>query len=245
MIPKDRKRVVDGLGQVVHERLCALEMAEGGEPRLREPGLLGDFAPGEPPPDLPAVATLPEATTWLHEQALAPFLEETRNERLAVIEPIGAHVELSLTELLQRADEEIGRAAAEVEEKVPGAEGPPAQAGARHGELLSRRERRRADLERQRPPTLQAVERLASALVLPHPAREAPEVRRFGPNFETEAFVVTQCETAPQLEEPVPDPARLPWREVRKVAHYYLTVDALQQPREVREDAPPWGGSEP
>ncbi|MCL6547224.1 MAG: hypothetical protein K6T61_18595, partial [Bryobacteraceae bacterium] len=61
------------------------------------------------------MATLAEATTWLHEHALAPFLEETRSERLAEIERLSEHVELSLTELLQRADEEIGRAQEAVE----------------------------------------------------------------------------------------------------------------------------------
>jgi Domain of unknown function (DUF3883) len=96
-------------------------------------------------------------------------------------------VELSLTELLQRADEEIGRAFADVEQKLPGAEGRLAQAETRHAELLARRDRRRIDLERQRALTLQAVERLTSVLVLPHPEREAPEVRRLQPNFETEA----------------------------------------------------------
>jgi len=35
--------------------------------------------------------------------------------------------------------------------------------------------------------SLQAVERFASVLVLPHPEREAPEVRRLQPDFETEA----------------------------------------------------------
>jgi hypothetical protein len=59
-------------------------------------------------------------------------------------------VELLLTELLQRADEEIGRAASDVEQKLPGAEGRLAQAEIRHAELLARRDRRRTDLERQR-----------------------------------------------------------------------------------------------
>ena len=129
----------------------------------------------------------PRRRAWLHEHALAPFLEETRKERLTEVERVSAHVELSLTELLQRADEEIGRAASDVEQKLPGAEGRLAQAETRHAELLARRERRRIDLERQRALTLQAVERLASVLVLPHPEREAPEVRRLKPNFETEA----------------------------------------------------------
>jgi hypothetical protein len=176
-----RARVVDGLGQVIHERLFAVEIAEEGEPRLREPGLLGDFAPANPPGEMPVVATLPEPGVWLHEHALAPFLDETRNDRLAEIDRVAAHVELSLTELLQRADEEIGRAAAEVEQKIAGAEGRIAQAETRHSDLLARRERRRIDFERQRALTLQAVERLASVLVLPHPDREAPEVRRLTP----------------------------------------------------------------
>ncbi len=185
-----RARVVDGLGQVVHERLFAVEIPTDGEPQLQEPGLLGNFSPADPPAQMPAVASLPEATTWLHEHALAPFLEETRKDRLSEVERVSAHVELSLTELLQRADEEIGRAASDVEQKLPVAEGRLAQAETRHAELLARRDRRRIDLDRQRALTLQAVERLASVLALPHPEREAPEVRRLKPNFQTEAIAM-------------------------------------------------------
>jgi superfamily II DNA or RNA helicase len=310
-----RARIVDGLGHVVHERLFAVEINEHGEPLLQEPGLLGNFAPAEAPAELPPVAQLPEATAWLHEHALAPFIEEARADRLSEVERIGAHVELSLTELLQRADEEIGKAAADVEQKLAGAEGRLAMAEARHAELLARRERRRTDLERQRALTLQAVELLASVLVLPHPEREAPEVRRLKPNFETETiamrvvmeheqrlgrqvydvsdknlgydvtsldlasgvlrlievkglgaatgtvlltpnerrvaedrrdcfwlYVVTNCDTSPQLQEPIRDPARLDWTEVTKVAHYYLSVDAMKKPMQVREDSLPYGG---
>src|SRR5207245_3690906 len=309
-----RARVVDGLGQVIHERLFAVEVAEDGEPRLQEPARLGNFTSASAPAELPAVAALPEATVWLHEQALAPFLEGTRKERLAEVERVAAHVELSLTELLQRADQEIGRAAAEVEEKVIGAEGRLAQAETRHAELLSRRERRRTDLDRQRALTLQAVERLASVLALPHPAREAPEVRRLKPNPETEAaamrvvmeheraqhrqvydvseknlgydvtsldlasgelrlievkglgaatgtilltpnerrvaedrrdcfwlYIVTNCGDEPCLQEPIADPARLNWNEVTKVAHYYLSVDAMTRPLQLSEESPPYG----
>jgi hypothetical protein len=307
-----RARIVDGLGQIVHERLFAIEIPESGEPRLQEPGLLGNFAPADPPTELPPVARMPEAAHWLHEHALAPFLEETRKDRLTEVERVSAHVELSLTELLQRADEEIGRAASDVEQKLAGAEGRLAMAESRHSELLARRERRRIDLERQRALTLQSVARLASVLVLPHPEREAPEVRRLKPSFETEAiamrvvmeheqrqgrqvydvseknlgyditsldlasgelrlievkglgastgtvlltpnerrvaedrrdcfwlYVVTNCSTEPQLQEPIRDPARLDWNEVTKVAHYYLSVNAITAPMEVREPPPP------
>jgi Domain of unknown function (DUF3883) len=263
---------------------------------------------------MPTVAALPEATGWLHEHALAPFLEETRADRLTEVDRVSTHVELSLTELLQRADEEIGRAASDVDQKLPGAEGRLAQAETRYGELQARRDRRRTDLERQRALTLQAVERLASVLVLPHLEREAPEVRRLKPDFETEAaamrlvmdheaaqgrqvydvsaknlgyditsldlasgelrlievkgigastgtilltpnerrvaqdrrdcywfYVVTHCDIAPRLRDPIRDPARLDWNEVTKVAHYYLSVNAMTKPMELHEDSAPYG----
>ena len=165
-------------------------LAGNGDLALREPNMLGNFSPADPPDELPAVAFEPEPSAWLHENALQPFLEETRKERLAEVERIAEHVELSLTELLQRADEEIGKASEDMEKGITGAEGRLAQAENRHAELLARRERRRQELERQRSLSLQAVERIASVLVLPHPEREAPEVRRLRPNLETEAMAM-------------------------------------------------------
>ncbi len=310
-----RARVVDGVGNVIHERLFVVELGETGDPSLREASLLGDCTPAEPTKNLPAVAALPEATAWLNQHALTPFLEEVRAERLAEIDRIAAHVELSLTELLQKADEEIGRAGAEIEKKVGGAEGRFAQAEARHAELMERREKRRQELERQKALSLQAVERLASVLILPHPEREAPEVRRFRPDPEVEEaamrvvmeferaqnrqvydvheknlgyditsldlnsgelrlievkgigastgtvlltpnerrvaedrrdcywlYVVTDCNAQSKLQDPIKDPARFPWHEVKKVEHYYLSVDALTQPMQVREDPETYGG---
>lgn len=296
-----RARVVDGLGQVVHERLFAVELTAGGEPRLQEANALNNFTPADAPTELPPVASQAEPSAWLHENALQPFLDEVRKERLAEVQRIAEHVELSLTELLQRADEEIGKAQEAIERKEPGAEGRLAQAENRHAELLARRERRRQELERQRSLTLQAVERIASVLVLPHPERQSPEVRRLKPSAETEAiamrivmeyekaqgrqvydvheknlgydiisldlnsgelrlievkgigdaegsvlltpnerrvaedrrdcywlYVVTHCNTTPQLREPIKDPARLQWTEVVKVAHYRIDTQSLK-----------------
>ena len=134
-----RARVVDGLGHVIHERLFTVELNNVGSPSLREPDVLGNLSPTTAPRDLPPVASLPEATAWLNENALAPFIDEVRAERLTEVERIAEHVELSLTEVLQRIDDEIGRVAEEVENKVTGAEGRLAQAEARHAEALARR----------------------------------------------------------------------------------------------------------
>ena len=306
-----RARVVDGLGHVVHERVFALELAGDGEPRRCEPGVLGDLAPATVPDVPPEAAHRPEPSAWLQDHILEPFLQETRAERLAEVERVADHVELSLTELLQRTDEEIGRAAGDVEEGRQGAEGRLAMAEDRHAQLLARRERRREELQQQQALSLQGVERMTSVLVLPHPDRRAAEVRRHQPDPATEAtamrvvmdheqaqgrhvddvsaknlgydvtsldprsgdlrlievkglaaaagtvlltpnerrvaedrpdcywlYVVTDCGGTPVLQEPVADPARFPWREVTKVQHYYLSVDAMTRPMQVRERPP-------
>ena len=54
-------------------------------------------------------------------------------------------------------------------------------------------------------------------------------------------YVVTHCETTPRLQDPIGDPARLDWHEVTKIAHYYLSLDAITRPMQVREDTPPYG----
>ena len=304
-----RARVVDGCGHTVHERLFVVEIAEDGAPCLREPHLLGNFLPARAPEAMPPVATLPEPTDWLYQQVLTPFLAEVRQERVAEVERIAEHVELSLGELLQLADQEIGQAQQAVERGEQGAEGRLAIAESRHAELLQRREQRRKELEQQRALSLQEVERVTSVLVLPHPEREDPEVRQLRPDLETEAiamrvvmeyeraqgrqvfdvheknlgyditsldvnsgelrlievkglagatgtifltpnerrvaedrrdcywlYIVTHCQGTPQLQEPIKDPARFDWHEVTKVAHYWLEVDALTPPMQVRED---------
>ena len=194
-----RARVVDGLGKTVHEQLFVIELAEGKEPHLVGPDLLGNLTPAAIPSTMPPAAELPEADAWLHEQALRPFLEETRAERAAEVDRIADHVELSLTELLLRADTEVGLASEAKDEGVTGAEGRLAQAENRYDQLQARRESRRVELNRQRSVTLQGVERITTVLALPHPEREAPEVGNLHPNAETEMtamHVVMEHETA-------------------------------------------------
>lgn len=310
-----RARVVDGLGNTIHERLFVLEILNNGNVQLQDPSLLGNLTPASEIDSVPPIANHPEETTWLYEKALRPFLEDVRKERLDEVNRISAHVELSLTELLQKTDEEIGKAAAEVEQQVQGSEGRLVQAEARHGELMARRERRRQELERERALSLQSVERITSVLILPHPERDSSDLKRLRQNSETEAtamrivmeheeakgrqvydvheknlgyditsldinsgelrlievkgigastgtilltpnerrvaedrrdcywlYVVTNCETQPNLQDPIKDPARLEWHEVKKVEHYYLSVNAATQPMKVMEDSEPYNG---
>jgi hypothetical protein len=312
-----RARVVDGLGQTISERLFALQLMDEFPPKLFEAAVLGNMQPSKPLQELPPIANEPEALTWLHENALQAFLDEVKLERIEEIDRIWEHVELSLTELLAKEDAAIGRFSEEAERGVEGAAGNLKQAEDRHAELLARRERRREELERQKALSLQKVERITSALVIPHPDREASDVRRLRPNLETEAtameivmafereqsrqvfdvheknlgydltsldlnsgelrlievkgigeatgtvlltpnerrvaedrrdcywwYIVTNCNKIPMLQEPIKDPARLKWHEVKKVAHYYLKVEAMTKPMQVREAASPYGDRE-
>ena len=305
-----RAQVVDGLGQVARETLLAVEVTEDGGVRMSDPAVLGDLTPAPPPAPLPAVCSAPEMSAWIHEHALRPLLEEVRKERLAEIERVAYHVEVSLTELIARADEQIGRFQEAVERGDEGARGLLAAAEVRHHELVQRRQRRREEFERQKALTLQGVERVASVLVLPHPERDSPEVQGLRPDPEVEGiamrvameheraagrhvedvhernlgydlksvdprsgelrlievkglggptgrvlltpnerrvaedrrdcywlYVVTDCRGEPRLHE-VRDPARFPWREVTRVEHYWLEVDAMTQPPRIREEGP-------
>ena len=81
-------------------------------------------------------ATAPEPAAWLHRHALTPFLEGTRRGRLTEIGRVASHIELSLTELLQRADEEIGKADEDRDQGVPGAEGRLARAEQSRGDVF-------------------------------------------------------------------------------------------------------------
>ena len=184
-------RVVDGMSKVIHERLFVVELQEGREPRLREPDILGNMTPAPiGSTDLPDIASLPEADDWLDTHALTPFIDDTCAERLEEIDRVKRHVEISLTEVLQRMDTQLGLAIDDVSQGVAGAEGRMTRASSRQSEALARRERRRREFTQQRALTIQGVERLTSALVLPHPDGDDPEVRSLRPNSETEMIAM-------------------------------------------------------
>ena len=49
-------------------------------------------------------------------------------------------------------------------------------------------------------------------------------------------YIVTNCATDPELQEPIKDPARFPWHEVIKVQHYWLDVEAVTQSLDLAEN---------
>ncbi|MFH0812223.1 MAG: DUF3883 domain-containing protein [Pseudomonadota bacterium] len=57
-------------------------------------------------------------------------------------------------------------------------------------------------------------------------------------------YIVTNCKVEPKFQDPVKDPARLKWHEVKKVDHYYLSVDAVTKPMQIREDLTSYEGQQ-
>jgi hypothetical protein len=296
-----RARIVDGLGQTVHERLFAAEIAMDGTICASSYTVLGNVQPVDDAVIPPELLNAAEPSAWLHENALLPFLEEVRAERTAEVERVAAHIEMSLTELISKEDSSIGRWEDEAERGVEGAAGNLKQAEDRHSLLIDRRQTRRREMEQQRSLTLQAVDRLTSIIILPHPDRDLPGMANLRCDRETEAiamrvaieheeklgrvvqdvheknlgyditsidtnsgelrlievkgigahtgtvcltpnekrvaedrpdcywlYVVSNCKSEePWLNEPICNPSKMPWIEVKKVEHYYLTLTAI------------------
>jgi len=88
-------------------------------------------------------------------------------------------------------------------------------------------------------PGLKYAQELARLAPPGHPLFEA--VRRHTFQSAQEPFSKGACFYSLQHEEP----SLLEWHEVTKVAHYYLTVNAMTQPMMVREDSPRYGGGLP
>ena len=49
-------------------------------------------------------------------------------------------------------------------------------------------------------------------------------------------YIVTHCDTGSKLQEPIKDPARFPWHEVKKVEYYSLKVDTLTNTLRLKEE---------
>ena len=57
-------------------------------------------------------------------------------------------------------------------------------------------------------------------------------------------YIVTDCKSAALLQNPIKDPSRFEWHEVKKVEHYYLSVDAVTRPMQIRENPAQFGDRE-
>jgi hypothetical protein len=189
--------VKDGRGNSVSRRLFIVHVDDAGALTIRQPTYLAELAlapAGTPVPEdgpMPDRARVEQA---LVENALNPFLVEIADQRTREVETIAQHLEISLGELIHRANLSL----AELEnrriegENIPGLEGNIRQAEAHLDELNTRLENRRAELAMERHLAIGDIEHLGRAWVLPHPERTAPGIAPMVRDEEIERIAVEE-----------------------------------------------------
>lgn len=173
--------VKDGRGNTVSRRLFLVMADEAGVFMVRQPTYLAELAfapPGTSPPAGGEIHDRALVERALVEEALNPFLDEIGAQRAREVETIARHLEISLGELIHRANMSLAELAnRRIEgENVPGLEGNIAQAESHLDELNNRLEGRRAELAMERHVAIGDIEHLGSAWVLPHPERASPGI---------------------------------------------------------------------
>jgi hypothetical protein len=143
--------VKDGRGNTVSRRLFIVQAEASGTLTIRQPTYLAElaFAPvGTPVPSDSCIPDRARVEQALVEKALNPFLEEIATQRAREVETIARHLEISLGDLIHRANMSLAELAnRRIEgENIPGLEGNIAQAEAHLDELNNRLEGRRAEL---------------------------------------------------------------------------------------------------
>ncbi len=187
--------VKDGRGNTLHKRVFVVRVEPDGTLSLRQPTAFLDIQPAAPGTSPPAVPGLPDRAAteaYLVHNALQPFLNEVSAERIRENRTVREHIEISLKELIHRqnlllADLHTRRIDGE---NIPGLEGNIAQAEGHVDELNARLERRRQELDMERHCTIDEIQPLTQAWVLPHPERNAPAIAPMVRDEEIERIAV-------------------------------------------------------
>jgi hypothetical protein len=190
--------VKDGRGNTASRRLFVVQADGSGTLSIRQPTYFHELALAPAGSALSGGDGAPNRTAIeqaLVEKALNPFLGEIATTRSREIETISRHLEISLGELIHRANLML----ADLEnrriegETIPGLEGNIAQAEAHLDELNNRLERRRADLAMERHMAIGDLEHLGRAWVLPHPERTTPGIAPMVRDEEIERIAVSEA----------------------------------------------------
>jgi hypothetical protein len=190
--------VKDGRGNTVSRRLFIVQAEAAGALTIRQPTYLAElaFAPvGTPVPSDSRIPDRPRVEQALVEKALNPFLEEIATQRAREVETIARHLEISLGELIHRANMSLAELAnRRIEgENIPGLEGNIAQAEAHLDELNNRLEGRHAELAMERHLAIGDIEHLGCSWVLPHPQRTSPGIAPMVRDEEIERIAVQEA----------------------------------------------------
>jgi superfamily II DNA or RNA helicase len=204
--------IKDGRGNIVHRRLFVVKTDLGGAQELREPTLFLDLAASDQgtasPPDQPALSGKNRSEEFLYSSALQKLLDQVQTEREREATNVLRHIETSLNELISRqtirhmellAQHEAG------ETQLVAANMKTVED--RLNELNNRLDRRRLEIEQERHCSIGDLHFVGSSWVLPHPAKNEPEIAAMVRDDEIErravAFVTAHEEAQGRVVETV------------------------------------------
>lgn len=187
--------VKDGLGNVLHRRLFAVQANATGELSVRQPTIFLDLtvAPkGTAAPSADGLPSRQQREQALMEKCLSSFLAEVAAQRCKETDTIRRHIEISLNELIHRQNLTLARLVEQQQagDRSPALAGNIAQCEMRIDELNARREQRLADLDRECQCAIGDIQHVGCAWVLPHPERTSPGVAPMVRDEEIERIAV-------------------------------------------------------
>ena len=190
--------IKDGRGNSLHRKLFAMRTGIDGSLSVHQPTLLLDVIPVEEKTVLPAMPTLPDHKALereLVEKTLTPLLSEVATQRKRETLKVKEHLEISLRELIHRQNLKLAELVTKQQagERTAGLAGNIARAEQHLDNLNRRLEYRRKQLEMESECTINEIDHIGRAWVLPHPDRNNPQFASMVRDDEVERIAVKEA----------------------------------------------------
>ncbi len=190
--------IEDGRRNVLHKKLFVVQRNESAIDSIKQPTIFLDLSLAPKGTTIPSISFTPkveDSERILIEKALQPFLEEIRVGREKEIDTIAKHMEISLTELINRQNL---RYADLMEQREKGDQSPLIAANLkmtedRIDELNRRLDTRRNELKQERNCHPADIKHIGRAIVLPHPEQKTPSIAEMVKDDEIEKIAVQEA----------------------------------------------------
>ncbi len=187
--------IVDGRGNVLHQKLFVTESDLNGNITVRQPTIFLDLIPitGERQPlDTSNLPTKQQLEHKLITEALQPLLEEVKAEKLKEVKTITRHIQISLNTIIDRENCKLADLVQKKESgsTEPGLDGRIKQAEDRLSELNHRLDTRLQELKQEQTLAIADIRHYGRAWVLPHPDRHISPLAEIISNEEIEKIAI-------------------------------------------------------
>jgi hypothetical protein len=189
----------DGRGHTLHRRLFLVTTNAVGTQSVREPTYLHDLTASDAQTDslsdVRQLASRQAAEQFLYEQSLQAWIETAAAERQREVGRIAEHVKISLNALIDKQQRQLGELLnRQIQgQTVTGLDGQIAQSESHLEDLQNRLDTRLKELELERHCSIADIKHLGRGWVVPHPAREQPNLLPMVRDDEIERIAVAEA----------------------------------------------------